>query len=237
VNVCVQGLWHLGTVTAACLASLGNKVTGLDFDSSVIEQLTLGTPPLFESGLEDLVKQETLVGRLRFTVLPEEAVRGIEVLWVAYDTPVDDDDNAAVDHVIAQIEKTLPHLPVGVTVLISSQMPVGPVGRLEATTKDRFPEKRIGFACSPENLRLGKALEAFLKPDRIVTGVRSARDKERLDRLLRPITGRIEWMSVESAEMTKHAINASWQRPSCFPMKLRRYASSWGPMRKKSSVA
>ena len=208
MNVCVQGLWHLGTVTAACLASLGNKVSGLDFDTRVIERLTLGVPPLFEPGLEDLVKQGMAVGRLCFAAQPEEAVKDIEVLWVAYDTPVDDDDNADVDYVVAQIEKTFPHLPEGVTVLISSQMPVGSVGRLEAIAKDRFPAKGIGFACSPENLRLGKAVEVFLKPDRIVVGVRSARDRERLDRLLRPITGRIEWMSVESAEMTKHAINA-----------------------------
>lgn len=208
MNVCVQGLWHLGTVTAACLASLGNKVSGLDFDTRVIEGLSLGVPPLFEPGLEDLVKQGMAVGRLCFAAQPEAAVKDIEVLWVAYDTPVDDDDNADVDYVVAQIEKTIPHLPEGVTVLISSQMPVGSVGRLEAIAKDRFPAKGIGFACSPENLRLGKAVEVFLKPDRIVVGVRSARDRERLDRLLRPITGRIEWMSVESAEMTKHAINA-----------------------------
>lgn len=208
MNVCVQGLWHLGTVTAACLASLGNKVSGLDFDTGVIEKLALGVPPLFEPDLEYLVKQGMAVGRLRFADRPEAAVKDIEVLWVAYDTPVDDDDNADVDYVVAQIEKTFPHLPEGVTVVISSQMPVGSVGRLEAIARDRFPAKGISFACSPENLRLGKAVEVFLKPDRIVVGVRSERDRERLDRLLRPITGRIEWMSVESAEMTKHAINA-----------------------------
>lgn len=208
MNVCVQGLWHLGTVTAACLASLGNKVSGLDFDTRAIEKLARGVPPLFEPGLEDLVKQGMNVGQLSFADRPEEAVKDIEVLWVTYDTPVDDDDNADVDYVVAQIEKTFPHLPEGVTVVISSQMPVGSVGRLEAIARDRFPTKRIGFACSPENLRLGKAVEVFLKPDRIVVGVRSERDRERLDRLLCPITGRIEWMSVESAEMTKHAINA-----------------------------
>ncbi|EQD40130.1 UDP-glucose 6-dehydrogenase, partial [mine drainage metagenome] len=70
------------------------------------------------------------------------------------------------------------------------------------------PEKALSFACSPENLRLGKALDVFLKPDRVVVGVRSVRDKERIGRLLQPITDRIEWMSVESSEMTKHAINA-----------------------------
>ena len=208
MNVCVQGLWHLGTVTAACLASVGHKVTGLEFDTQTTDALNKGVPPLSEPGLEDLVRSGLASGRLSFSADIEKATGDAEVLWVAYDTPVDDDDNADVDHVVAQIEKTLPHLPDGVTILISSQMPVGSVGRLETIARDRFPEKKIGFACSPENLRLGKALEVFLKPDRIVVGVRAARDRERLERLLRPITDRIEWMSVESAEMTKHAINA-----------------------------
>jgi UDPglucose 6-dehydrogenase len=208
VNVCVQGLWHLGTVTAACLASLGHRVIGLDLDPNTIEDLKRGIPPILEQDLEELVKQGLASGMLSFSPHPEEAVRNAEVLWVAYDTPVNDDDNADVGFVIAQIEKTLPHLPAGATVLVSSQMPVGSVKRLEAIANARFPTKKIGFACSPENLRIGKALEAFLKPDRIVVGVRSARHRERLDRLLRPITARIEWMSVESAEMTKHAINA-----------------------------
>jgi len=208
MKVCVQGLWHLGTVTAACLASKGNSVVGLDFEAGTIEGLRQSVPPLFEPGLEDLVKQGIATGHLSFTADAEQATRGIEVLWIAYDTPVDDDDNADVDFVVAQIEKAIPHLPNGVTVLISSQMPVGSVKRLEAIAKERFPDKQLGFACSPENLRLGKALDVFLKPDRVVVGVRSERDKERIGRLLQPITNRIEWMSVESAEMTKHAINA-----------------------------
>jgi UDPglucose 6-dehydrogenase len=208
MRVCVQGLWHLGTVTAACLASKGNSVVGLDFDTGTVERLKVGVPPLFEPGLEARVKQGIATGNLEFTADAGQAVEGIEVLWIAYDTPVDEDDNADVDFVVARIEKTLPHLPNGVTVLISSQMPVGSTRRLEAIAREHFPDKVLGFACSPENLRLGKALDVFLKPDRIVVGVRSARDRERLGRLLHPITDRIEWMSVESAEMTKHAINA-----------------------------
>ncbi len=208
MKVCVQGLWHLGTVTAACLAAKGNRVVGLDFETGTIDGLKQGIPPLFEPGLEDLVKQGIASGQLSFTSEAQQAVKGIEVLWIAYDTPVDDDDNADVDFVVAQIEKTMPHLPEGVTVLISSQMPVGSVRRLEAMARERFPEKALGFACSPENLRLGKALDVFLNPDRLVVGVRTARDLERLKRLLGSVTDRIEWMSVESAEMTKHAINA-----------------------------
>jgi UDPglucose 6-dehydrogenase len=208
VNVCVQGMWHLGAVTAACLASLGHKVVGFDSDARTVAGLNHGTPPLFEPGLEDLIKKGVASGQLRFSDQAADALRDIEVLWVAYDTPVDDEDNADVDFVIAQIEKILPHVPAGATVVISSQMPIGSIRRLEAMAQHRFPDNAIGFACSPENLRLGKALEVFLKPDRVVVGVRSERDRERLQRLLRPITERIEWMSVESAEMTKHAINA-----------------------------
>ena len=208
MNVCVQGLWHLGTVTAACLASLGHRVTGLDFDISTISRLKDGMPPLYEPGLKELIQSGLASGYLSFTSQVEEALSSIDVLWIAYDTPIDDDDNADIDYVLARIEKVLPNLPAGATVLISSQIPIGSIKRLEAMASDRFPYKEIGFACSPENLRLGKALEVFLRPDRIVVGVRSKRDRERLDRLLRPITERIEWMSIESAEMTKHAINA-----------------------------
>lgn len=208
MNVCVQGLWHLGTVTAACLASLGHRVTGLDFNISTISRLKEGMPPLYEPGLKELIQSGLASGYLSFTSQVEEALSSIDVLWIAYDTPIDDDDNADIDYVLARIEKVLPHLPAGATVLISSQLPIGSIKRLEAMANDRFPYKEIGFACSPENLRLGKALEVFLRPDRIVVGVRSKRDRERLDRLLRPTTERIEWMSIESAEMTKHAINA-----------------------------
>ncbi len=207
MNVCVQGLWHLGTVTAACLASIGHWVVGLDFDGITIERLKRGAPPLFEPGLEELVKSGLASGQLSFSA-HESAVAGAEVLWVAYDTPVDEDDNADIDFVVANLEKSLPHLASDSMVLLSSQMPVGSVRRLEAIARRHFAEKRIEFACSPENLRLGRALEVFLKPDRIVVGVRSEASQEKLDRLLRPITNRIEWMSVESAEMTKHAINA-----------------------------
>jgi len=208
MNVCVQGLWHLGTVTAACLASLGHSVTGLEFDRSSVDQLNGGVPPVFEPGLAELLKKGVESARLRFTADAGVALRNIEVLWIAYDTPVDANDNANVEYVVKQIEKVLGELPRGATVLISSQLPVGSVRRLEAIAEGRFPDKGIGFAYSPENLRLGKALEVFLKPDRIVAGVRSSRDKERLERLFSLITDRIEWMSVESAEMTKHAINA-----------------------------
>lgn len=208
MKVCVQGLWHLGTVTAAALASVGHAVTGLDYSAEVIARLRLGEPPLFEPGLKELIAEQMAAGRLRFEEEPIAAASDAEVLWVAYDTPVNEDDVADIDSVIGRIEQTLPHLRKACVVLISSQLPIGSVRRLESLAATRWPEKELRFACSPENLRLGKALEVFLKPDRIVVGFRGRADRELLESLLRPITERIEWMSVESAEMTKHAINA-----------------------------
>lgn len=208
MNICVQGLWHLGSVTAACMASLGNRVTGLDFDVPAIELLRRGKLPVSEPGLDELVQRGLSTGQLSFTHQPDEATRDIELLWITYDTPVDDDDNAQVEHVLEQITRTLSYLPREVTVLVSSQLPVGSVRALETIAAMDFPEKELTFACSPENLRLGAAIHCFSRPDRIVVGVRSERDRRRLTTLLSPITERIEWMSVESAEMTKHAINA-----------------------------
>lgn len=227
MKVCVVGLWHLGTVTAACLASGGHEVIGLDCDSAVVEALQAGEPPLFEPGLEDLVKQGLAKGNLSFTTDVATALGGAEVVWVAYDTPVDEHDQADVESVLARITELFPHLEPGTLVLISSQLPVGTTRRLEHAYAESYPAKPVSFAYSPENLRLGKAIEVFTNPDRVVVGLRSRNDKsfvnftggtpvplstsddkERVIGLLQPFTSRIEWMSVESAEMTKHALNA-----------------------------
>lgn len=208
MKVCIYGLWHLGSVTAACLASVGHDVVGLDADQNTIDGLKQGKAPLFEPGLDDLLQSGIAKGKLRFTTETAVAVADAEVLWVTFDTPVDDDDVADVEFVLSQIKDVLPLLADGTVVLVSSQMPVGSIRNLEAFVRENMANKRISFACSPENLRLGKALDVFLKPDRIVVGVRSHDTRRKLETLLLPITDRIEWMSVESAEMTKHAINA-----------------------------
>ena len=207
-KVCVQGLWHLGSVTAACLASVGHEVVGLDADQNTIDGLNQGKAPLFEPGLDELLQAGLAKGNLRFTIDNTEAAANAEVLWVTFDTPVDDDDRADVDFVINQIKRVLPVLADGAVVLVSSQMPVGSIRQLEAFVSANLANKQLSFASSPENLRLGKALDVFLKPDRIVVGVRTNDARRKLEQLLLPITDRIEWMSVESAEMTKHAINA-----------------------------
>jgi UDPglucose 6-dehydrogenase len=200
VKICVQGLWHLGTVTAACLASAGHHVVGLDFESETIKRLNEGIPPIFEPGLEALVQKGLSDGTLWFTTDIPKAVEGIDLLWIAYDTPVDDDDKANVPFVLDRVKQTLPHLQGHPLVLISSQLPAGSTKSLEIAG--------ASFAYSPENLRLGKAIAAFTQPDRVIVGIRNERDREILEKLFSAFTNRIEFMSIESAEMTKHALNA-----------------------------
>jgi UDPglucose 6-dehydrogenase len=208
LKVCVVGLWHLGTVTAACLSSLGYAVTALDFDPEVIRNLQQGKPPLFEPGLEALVQRGLTEKTLAFTTDSVSAVRDAAIIWITYDTPVDEDDNADVEFVVERVTRLFPHLQAGTLVLISSQLPVGTTRRLEKTYSNAYPDKPVSFACSPENLRLGKAISVFTQPDRVVVGVRSEADRERIAALFEPITDGIEWMAVESAEMMKHALNA-----------------------------
>jgi len=208
MRVCVLGLWHLGTVTAACLASGGHHVSGLDFDGIVIANLKNGKPPIYEPGLEDLVKMGLGTGSLDFSNNPAYAVLDAKVIWVAYDTPVDDDDNADVDYVIERVSHLFPYLKSGQEVLISSQLPVGTSKRIEDLFTRRQPGVDVSFSYSPENIRLGKAISIFSQPDRIVIGIRSETSRRIFKELLSPFTDHIEWMSVESAEMTKHALNA-----------------------------
>jgi UDPglucose 6-dehydrogenase len=208
MNVCVFGLWHLGTVTAACLASAGHQVAGLDVNHQTVAGLSAGKPPLFEPGLEEMVKHELASGRLRFTTDARAAVAGADIVWVTFDTPVDDDDRADVDSVVRAVAALFPSLADGVTVIVSSQVPVGTTRQLEERFTREANGRRAAFAYSPENLRLGKAIDVFTHPDRVVVGVRRDQDRAAIAALLRPITTRIEWMSVESAEMTKHALNA-----------------------------
>lgn len=207
MKVCVAGLWHLGSVTAACLAAAGRDVVGLDADRQTVDRLNDGRPPMLEPGLGNLTREGIEAGRLRFTADPE-AIRDCDVVWIAYDTPVDDDDQADPEVVIAHAQSLLPFMRDNTLVVVSSQLPVGSTARLEEASLALGRPATLSFVYSPENLRLGKAIDVFMKPDRIVAGTRKEEDRARFADLMAPITTTIEWMSVESAEMTKHALNA-----------------------------
>jgi len=207
VRVCVQGLWHQGAVTAASLAAWGHQVVGLDPDAALIEGLRAGRPAVSEPGLADAVARQGAAGRLSFEVRPEAAA-GAELVWIAFDTPVDDDDRADVAFVEAEAARLAPHLAAGAVVVVSAQLPVGSVARLARRLRAARPGLDLSFACVPENLRLGSALEVFQSPDRVVAGVEDGRARQRIAALLAPVAERIEWMGIESAEVVKHAVNA-----------------------------
>lgn len=204
MKIAVVGLWHLGCVTAACCAE-HFKVVGLDFEPETIANLSEARAPIYEPGLDELIQRGLESRQLSFTSDIAEAVENADVLWVCVDTPVDEDDVPDVDFVVDRIERCVAELKPGTIVLSSSQLPAGTCRRLQ----EKHQDKEISFAYSPENLRLGTALEIFRKPDRVVVGIRDRAVREILGKLFAPFAAdRMIWMSPESAEMTKHGINA-----------------------------
>lgn len=207
MKVGVIGLWHLGSVTAACVADAGFQVLAYDSDNAVIKNLQAGHAPLFEPGLNELIQKNLQNKNLQFSNNLAD-LAATDILWVTLDTPVNADDEADVEFVINQVKATFPYLSQTKVILISSQLPVGSTQRLAKLYAEMFPEKKMSFACSPENLRLGKAIEVFTKPDRIIVGTNTGEDKKILEQLFKVFSSNIVWMSVASAEMTKHALNA-----------------------------
>jgi UDPglucose 6-dehydrogenase len=227
MRIVVAGLWHLGTVTAACLAAMGHKVTAFDEDPSVISALQEGNLPVEEPGLRELIETQVRSGQLSLTS-DTGSVSGKEVVWIAFDTPVDENDIADVENVFQRAAVLLPVMSEAAIMLVSSQMPTGSVARLEKYYKDLSLTNHIRFACAPENLRLGRAIQTFMRPDRVVVGVRSSEDKRLLLPIWKPLSCPIEWMSIESAEMTKHAINAFLATSVAFINELSRICEQVG---------
>src|SRR6187401_3484636 len=156
MRVAVLGLWHLGSVTAACAAAAGHDVVGFDPDARIVSGLAEGHPPIAEPRLTELVRRGLDEGRLHVTPVVADAVSRADLVWVCFDTPVDDDDRADVSFVLAQVESAFPALNDGAVVLVSSQVPVGSVRTLESAWQKVRGDRHVSFACSPENLRLGK---------------------------------------------------------------------------------
>jgi UDPglucose 6-dehydrogenase len=203
MKLVMQGLWHLGCVSAAGSAKAGHTVVGLAENADEAARLNAGQLPIHEPGLQELFAEGLATGRLRFSADADEALKDAEICWVAYDTPVDSEDRADTGFVMERALASLKRLRAGQALLLSSQLPVGSAARLQAVAP-----QGVGVACSPENLRLGSALKVFLEPDRVVLGADDDATRALLKKLFEPITPRLEWMSAASAEMTKHAINA-----------------------------
>ena len=157
----------------------GATIVGLDPDAAVVAGLNGGRPPLFEPGLEELVRRGLASGRLQFTDRVER-VADADVVWVTFDTPVNQDDEADVDARRDVDRGAVPASRRRRRRAGSSQVPVGFCARLERAFADGAAGRRVAFACSPENLRLGRAIEVFRNPERIVVGARTAEARARI---------------------------------------------------------
>ena len=207
MKVCVQGLWHLGVVTSAVLTSLDIEVIALDYDETTVQNLERNILPVQEPGVAELLSRAKSVDLIKYTFNPED-IRNCEIFWLAYDTPVDETDQADTNFVFMQFRKSLPFINHDALIIISSQLPVGSTRKLIDLAKYSRPNNNFKFYVQPENLRLGKALESFMTSEAIVIGSDSGVPDELLADFLARLDTPIIWMGLESAEMTKHAINS-----------------------------
>src|SRR5258708_4186914 len=180
-SISVIGLWHLGSVTAAYVANLGMQVVAYDPDPNVVHGLQKGQAPLLEPGLNELLAKGLASGRLHFTCQPAEAVRNCSIVWITFDTPVDKNDKADIQFIKTQLQPILKSIEPGTSLIVSSQLPVGFCRQLERSIKRSRPKDNLAVCYSPENLRLGKALDVMANPDRIIVGLGNLRDRARYE--------------------------------------------------------
>ena len=208
MKVCVYGLGHLGLVTSICLAKEGIQTIGLDIDSSLITQLKSFKLPIYEPGLEEFAKEAVGNGTLSFSDNLENSISSADIVWITFDTPVDDNDEPDIDNVIDKVKKIFPFLTEGTIVVSSSQLPVGTTYKIREEFFKVRKGSQIDFCYIPENLRLGSSVNAFMKSDFFVIGTASKKSYETLSHILTRFSQHVLHTSVPSAEMTKHALNA-----------------------------
>jgi UDPglucose 6-dehydrogenase len=206
-KIAVVGLWHLGEIYSVCLAELGHDVVGVSNDKAVIENFSKNIPPLAEPKLAELLASNRAARRLSYST-DLAAVKDCDVVWITFDTPVNDEDEVDVAVVLEAIKKVTPHLRDGVLLVVSSQIPIGTSKKIVADIKKTRPSLKFNYAYSPENLRLGDAVRCFMEPGRVVVGTDSVKGLATFKNLLSKLSAEIVSMSPASAEMVKHALNA-----------------------------
>jgi UDPglucose 6-dehydrogenase len=196
----------------------------LDSDTERVHQLSRAIPPVAEPGLAELLAAGLAAGLLRFTSEYKEALSAATVLWIAYDTPISDADEADSAWVVNEIERARAWVLPNTLVLLSSQLPAGTAAAMLERWRG-IPGVQVVSA--PENLRLGSALAAFRDPERVVIGLDEG-DPARVQQLFSPWTSRLEFMSTRSAEMSKHALNAYLAVSASFANELARICERVG---------
>jgi UDPglucose 6-dehydrogenase len=216
VKVTVVGSGYVGLVTGACFAEMGNDVYCVDIDDKKIENLKKGVLPIYEPGLEEIVKRNYSGGRLHFTTDIKEGLDDALFMFIAVGTPPDEDGSADLQHVLSVAREIGRKMEKYVIIVNKSTVPVGTADRVreavrEELTKRGRTELEFDVVSNPEFLKEGAAIEDFMRPDRIIVGTDNVRTGELIKELYAPFVRNghpIFIMDVRSAELTKYAANA-----------------------------
>ncbi len=215
MNIAIVGTGYVGLVSGACFAEMGINVTCVDIDQAKIDSLLRGEIPIYEPGLDELVKRNVEAGRLHFTTDLTSCLDDVEVVFSAVGTPPDEDGSADLKYVL-EVARTFGRNIKKYTILVTkSTVPVGTAAKVKQAIREEL-EKRgedIEFevASNPEFLKEGAAIKDFMSPDRVVVGIESDRARAVMTKLYRPFLTnnfRVYFMDIPSAEMTKYAANA-----------------------------
>ncbi|HEX4415754.1 MAG TPA: UDP-glucose/GDP-mannose dehydrogenase family protein [Lacipirellulaceae bacterium] len=210
MKIAVIGTGYVGLVTGTCFADSGNDVTCVDIDRAKIERLIAGEIPIYEPGLEEMVRDNQVAERLSFTTDLVAAVSAAEVVYLAVGTPQGDDGSADMTALWSVVDGIAPHLKSEAVVVTKSTVPVGTCAKIFRRLKEHTG-RDCDVASNPEFLKEGSAIDDFNKPDRVVVGVRRQEVGNVLHELYKPFL-RTEKpflvMSPESAELTKYVANA-----------------------------
>src|SRR3954470_3100193 len=214
MKICILGTGYVGLVAGTCFADSGNDVTCVDLDAEKIDRLRRGELPIYEPGLEELVRRGVRDGRLSFTTEGSDAISASEVVFIAVGTPPGEAGDADVRHVLAAAKQIGTCLRRYTVVVAKSTVPVGTSDRIrEEITCARvgLPAVEFDVVSNPEFLKEGAALDDFLKPDRVVIGSDSERARKVMADLYSPFVrteNPILFMDPRSSELTKYAANA-----------------------------
>lgn len=206
-NIAILGLWHLGEIYSAGLAELGHTVVGISEDSALIDNFKKALPPLPEPELQGLIQKNFSGGRLSFSTNFEE-IKNCNVLWFAFDTPVNDADDVDLSPIWQNLEKSLSFISEATLIVMTSQIPIGTSLKICEFIKAKRPGLNFDYAYTPENLRLGEAVKCFFNPARIIIGADSMSASQKLKDIFSGLKAEFLEMSPASAEMSKHAINS-----------------------------
>lgn len=215
MNIAIVGTGYVGLVSGACFAEMGVDVTCVDIDQNKIDRLLLGEIPIYEPGLEDMVKRNVEAGRLHFTTDLTSCLDDVEVVFSAVGTPPDEDGSADLKYVLAVARTFGRHIKKYTILVTKSTVPVGTAQKVKAVIQEELDKRgeKVAFevASNPEFLKEGAAVKDFMIPDRVVVGTESIRACKIMSRLYKPfmLSGeRMIFTDIPSAEMIKYAANS-----------------------------